>query len=160
MAVKNQLAMTLYNPESTRVFVYPEAASQSFKAGQLVYLASGKVTVCADDATVILGMAMQDASGTTDADVLVAVFGEDTMVLSSIYHGTPGSAVTAITDVGVKYGLQVDSNKCYVDKEETTSLAFIVQKIYEGDAVGDQYGRVVAKILDQARQLGYDLDVS
>lgn len=132
---------------------YPEAASQSFKAGQFVYLASGKVTVCADDATTILGMAMQDATGVTDSDILVALAVPENTFEANVYHGTPASAVTAITQVGVNYALQVDSNKCYVDIEDTSHDAFVVRAISRKDAVGDQYGRVIFQVLAAASQV-------
>lgn len=133
--------------------VFPEAASQSFKAGEFVYLASGKVTVCADDAVAILGMAAHDASGTTDANVIVYLAHPDNVFEANVYHGTPASAVTAITQVGVNYALQVDSNKHYVDIEDTGHDAFVVTGISERDTLGDQYGRVYFRVLDAASQL-------
>ncbi len=46
----------------------PEAAGQTFKIGDLVYLASGKITVCAHDANfgAPFGFAGANATGTTD----------------------------------------------------------------------------------------------
>lgn len=133
--------------------VFPEAASQSFKAGEFVYLVSGKVTVCADDATSILGMAAHDASGTTNTNVIVYLAHPDNVFEANVYHSTPASAVTAITQVGVNYALQVDSNKSYVDIEDTSHDAFVVIGISEKDAVGDVYGRVHFQVLNTVAQL-------
>jgi len=133
--------------------VFPEAVSQSFKAGQFVYLASGKVTVCADDATAILGMAAHDASGTTDTNVIVYLAHPDNVFEANVYHSVPVLAVTAITQVSVNYALKVDSNKCYVDIGDTGHNAFVVTGISERDTVGDQYGRVYFRVLDAVSQL-------
>lgn len=136
------------------VRVYPEAASQSFKAGQFVYLASGKVTVCGDDTTSILGMAVGDASTVTDTDCAVYIANFDTIFEMNVYHSSAGSAVTAITDVGGKKGLEVDSNKCYYALEEATALAFQVRFLSPRDAVGDTYGRVCVQVLSDIMQVG------
>jgi len=132
---------------------YPEAAGQSFKRGQFVYLASGKVTACADDAAAILGMALKDASTVTDTDVPVALADANTLYEMCVYHGTPASAITAITQVGVNYALQVDDNKCYVDIEDTGNDAFVVEGFSPVDAIGDQYGRVFVRVLAAASQV-------
>lgn len=52
---------------------YQEAAGQSYKAGDLVFLSAGLVTVCGADPAKILGIAQKDATGVTNAvaDVLV-----------------------------------------------------------------------------------------
>jgi hypothetical protein len=144
------LARAQYCGGPARIVSLPEAASQSFKQGQFVYLASGKVTVCADDATTIYGLAMQDASGTTDTAMMVMQARDDTEFLMNAYHATPSSAVTAVTQVGVKYGLEVDSNRCYVDISQTGADALIINEIM--DAVGDTYGRVKASVIAAAQQ--------
>lgn len=138
---------------SPQIVKVPEAASQSYKAGEFVYLASGKATACADDATTILGMAAHDATGTTDADAFVYAANTDTVFEANVYHSTAASAITAITQVGVNYALQVDSNKAYVDIEDTTNDAFRVIAISSKDNVGDQYGRVEFQVLDAVSQL-------
>jgi len=139
---------------SPEVKYFPEAASQSFKAGQFVYLNSGKVTACADDSTTILGIAVGDASGNTDEDCAVYIANADTVFEANVYHSTAASAVTAITQVGTCYALKVDSNKCYVDIEDTSNDAFQVRRLSPKDKVGDQYGRVEFQVIASARQLG------
>jgi len=143
---------------SPQVVKVPEAASQSFKAGEFVYLASGKATICADDATTIYGMAVADASGTTDADCEVYVANTDTVFEANVYHSNGASAVTAITQRGVEYALQVDSEKSYVDIEDTTNKAFTVIDLSPRDKVGDQYGRVMFQVIDSVAENRHDLD--
>lgn len=156
MATLTQKAAFCCNPTHAHVDWLPEAASQSFKAGQFVYLNSGALTVCADDATAIWGMAIADASGTTGA--LCPVIRADAVAefVMNVYHQTPASAVTAVTDRGAKKGLQVDSNKCYFDLEEASALAFQVQDIYlePNEAIGDIYGKVKVRVLTDVAQAG------
>lgn len=143
---------------------FPEAASQTFKRGQFVYLSSGYVTACADDAVSILGMAMEDAhNGDAGANYInVALAESNTIFEANVYHGTPASAVTAITTpcdgANSVFGLQVDSNKCYVDIEDTTHDAFLVIGLSPKDAVGDRYGRVLFKVIPSASQVEFEVD--
>ena len=161
MATINQVpARVAYtiSGNSPQVITIPEAATQSFKTGQFVYANSGKATACADDATTILGMAAHDASGTTDADCKVYVANPDTVFEANVYHATAASAVTAITNRFVTYGLEVDSNKCYVDINDTTNKALHVIDLSPKDQVGDQYGRVLFQVIDSVSQVRHDLD--
>ncbi len=152
MATQERRSMCWHSGEK-RIAVYPEAASQSFKKGEMVYLASGKVTVCASNAVTILGMALQDASGTTDTEISVLVATDGTRFEGNVYHSTAASAITAITQTD-KYAYLLSSNIGYVDIEDTSYDAFVIEKIIggEGKAVGDSYGRVVFKVINAAQQ--------
>jgi hypothetical protein len=133
---------------------YPEAASQTFKAGEAVYLVSGKVTEFTDGvdngSTRFLGFAAEDASGVTDQKVGVYVPDDDLVFEGNIYHGTVGSAVTAITDVGTLLPMKILASQgngmVAVDKEDTASkidcCRILGIPLRPGDAVGDTYGRV------------------
>ena len=140
-------------PTNARISNYPEAASQSFKKGQAVYLSSGKVTVCASDATLIAGFACQDASGVTDTEIAVAIAEPGTVFEMNIYHSTPASAITAITDVSTKWGLYVAGNKSHCDKGDGTNTRFLVVGLSPKDNVGDTYGRVLVEVLRPYCQL-------
>lgn len=137
------------------VLILPEAASQTFEAGEWVYLASGKVTVCANDAQVIAGIALEPASGVEDTDLRIAVPRVGCKTEMTIYHSTEASAITAVTQVGTRYALIIASNIHYVDIEDETNLAFLVTKITKrvGYAVGDVYGRVEVEVVDEVLQL-------
>jgi predicted RecA/RadA family phage recombinase len=135
---------------------YPEAASQSFKKGELVYLASGKVTICGADPSLILGMAMEDATGTTDTSIAVAIANKDTVFEGNVYHGTPASAITAVTDIGTDYGVVNANNKWYVDVSDTSNVRILVRDLSKKDVVGDTYGRVLFQVMQDYCQLDTD----
>lgn len=109
---------------------FTEANSQTFKAGQLVYFNSG-VTACASDTwgtTDLLGIALKDATNVTSGNIVIPIY--------PIYAGdlwemplTNGGTDTALSSFtkGLRYGLYVASNVCYLDLAETTTdLALLV----------------------------------
>lgn len=149
MATQVQRAAKLVNP--AKCLYYPEAASQSFKKGEFVYLVSGKVTVvpaAVNSQVKIAGMAMQDASGTTDTAIAIAVAEEGVL-----FEMNATGAVTAITQVGGSYNLTITSNKHYIDLSATTFPRFKVKALSPRDAVGDTYGRVLVEVLGSLCQL-------
>jgi len=129
----------------------PEAAGQSFKRGELIYLVAGLATVVASDGVVIYGMALQDATGTTSTMIDVLEFDSSTILRGNVYHSTPASAVTARANVGIKYAVYVGSNKVHVDIEDTGNDAFVIVSLDEGE-VGDIYGRCYFKVLPAVLQ--------
>lgn len=138
-------AVEHYSGSRTVCYV-PEAASQSFKKGQFVYLASGKVTV-ATATSGIYGMALQDATGTTDTQLAVLVALKDTIFRGCVYHSTAASAITAVTDVGTTtFGVNQVSNISVVDKETSSHDSFSVIGLDPTDAVGTTYGRVFFRV--------------
>jgi hypothetical protein len=129
---------------------YPEASGQSFKKGEFVYLVSGKVTVLpstAQSQVKILGLAMQDASGTVDTAIAVAIAEEGVLFEMNI------TSTTAITQVGASYGITITSNKHYVNVSDTTERRFKVKALSPKDAVGDTYGRVLVEVIGQLCQV-------
>ena len=94
-----------------RIIFYPEAASQSFKIGQALYLNSGALTVIADgacdtDSVKPVGFAAADASGVTSAlcPVLVPDYNSELIV----YVTNAGTAALASTlTIGTNYALYV-----------------------------------------------------
>ena len=87
----------------------PEAASQSFLAGDLVFMSSDAVTICtgtAQGASGIFGVAAANASGTTSAKVAVYVATPE-----QVWRAFPSTSVvpTASFDVGVDYKLAQSS---------------------------------------------------
>lgn len=155
MAIKPQLGVTPVSNVSGNSFFtheFPEAATQTFVEGEVVYISSGYVTECGDDPAIILGFAAKDGSNSTSngsVDVPVYVADHDTLFCASVYHGTPGSAVTAVTLVGTAYGLYRDTtnSKVYVDISDTTNTRVRVVKLDPRDDVGDRYGRVWFRVL-------------
>jgi hypothetical protein len=143
---------------SPQIRYFPEADEQSFKTGQFVYLASGKVTACASDPAAILGMAAHDASGNEDEDVAVHVINGDTEFEVNVYFDGDGDEddQIEITSIGNAYGMIVSNNKCYCDISDTTNKVFIVKSISVRDNAGDVYGRAVVDVIPSVSQLHND----
>jgi hypothetical protein len=147
---------------------YPEAASQTFVKGEAVYLVSGKVTEFTDGvdngSTRFLGFAAQDASGVTDTMIGVYVPDDDLVFEGNIYHGTVGSAITAVSDVATLLPMKIlasqGSGMVAVDKEDTASkidccrIVAVQGFLRPGEAVGDTYGRVQFIIEAAGRLIG------
>uniref|UniRef100_A0A6M3KF15 Uncharacterized protein n=1 Tax=viral metagenome TaxID=1070528 RepID=A0A6M3KF15_9ZZZZ len=149
MATQVQRSAKLISP--AKVYYYPEAASQSFLKGEFVYLVSGKLTVvpaAVDSQVKIAGMALQDATGTTDTALAIAVAEEGVL-----FEMNATGAVTAITHVGGSYNLTITSNKHYIDLNAATFPRFKVKALSPRDAVGDTYGRVLVEVLGSICQL-------
>lgn len=148
MATINREAAKLVSP--AKILYYPEAASQSFKKGEFVNLVSGKVTVLSATPALqgkILGLAMADASGTTNTAIPVAVAEE------GVLFELNGTSTTAITQVGGVFGITVTSNKHYLNTADTTNTKLHVKALSKRDAVGDTYGRFLVEVLGSICQL-------
>jgi hypothetical protein len=108
---------------------YLEANSQTFKAGQFVYLTSGTVTVSADGDVPVMGIALADATNVTslNATIPVQVLGPDDEVLINVCTSAGVLEAANTTCVpGVAYDLQtVDTNLHYIDSSDTTNPKFI-----------------------------------
>ena len=146
------MAATSWNPKQPRlmpkngsipeIFMFPEAAAQSYKAGALVYLdaTNGRVTACADGATLITGIAMKDATTVTSADAPVQIIQPGDLLYITCYDESDGAEVAANTlKAGFTYDLEVDANGvCYAEydtEHATTEELIFVQPVY--DANGD-----------------------
>lgn len=139
---------------------FPEAATQTFKVGDLVTLSSGKIqapvaagnNLGANDDPV--GMALEDATGTTNTMLRVYVFALPTIIRLQVYHGTPASAITAYTQIGTSYELRYHTGAIWcVDISSTTNTKGKILGIVNEDPqnpVGTQYG-VVDFITDPAQ---------
>ena len=144
---------------SPQVLTLPEAATQTFKKGELVYLAGGYVTECSANPALILGMADEDAhNGATNGlyNVAIVIANMDTIFE---FHKTgstgAGSAVTAVTDVGKEFAIYLDTTNSRVvayDGEGANSRLVCVDHS-NFDAVGDIYGRLLCMVLGANRQL-------
>ena len=144
--------LEVFDPKDGEYRTYPEAAAQSFKRGELVQLSSGKVAALAGTdpaANSILGIAMHDASGVTDADVVVFVPSPDSLIVGNV----GGTSVTAAADRGAEYGLVEANDIVSVDKTDTTNTRVIVVDLDRRDPVGDVNGRVIFKFMASALDL-------
>lgn len=81
----------------------PEAASQSAtKAGDLVYLSGGGVTVCGDEPTTVWGIMLQDCTGTTSNSVKVLRIRPGDEFEATVVSGTTVTAANR----GIAYVLE------------------------------------------------------
>jgi hypothetical protein len=144
---------------SPQTLVFPEASSQSFKRGEPVYLASGKVTeIASNTPSQILGFAAQDASGTVDTDIAVWLANDDTLFEANVTDAG-SSAVSAVTDVGCHWKIYRDTSnsKLYIDKgtgdANVADCRITVLQLSGKDTVGDTYGRELFQVNALYRQL-------
>ena len=135
------------------VWSRPEAASQSFKDGDLVYMVAGYLTICGADPATILGIAKEDAHNTTAGlyNILVDVITADSLVEMQVAHDTPANAVIEAADFGKLYDIAVTSNVWYVDKNTTAATRVRIQRFV--DALGTTNGRVLTTILAANREV-------
>jgi len=135
-----------------------EANSQTFKAGQFVYLNSGAVTVSATDAANSCGIAMKDATNVTSGNIEIPyeeVYPGDVIAIRVTNNGTDALASTLTR--GTLYGLYVASNTCYLDANDTSNDRFAFIDILDvGDGKAASYW-AVARVLDDFAQM-FDSD--
>jgi len=147
MATRTIAKMCRYDSNSN-LMEYPEAASQSFKIGELVYLnTSGQVTVCAANAQVILGLAVEDATGTTNTMIVVDILKPGEWVIANLYNDTAASAVCANTAFGDLAELATSSNKTVIDITATASACFRIVNRLADESATDIYPRVIAAVI-------------
>jgi hypothetical protein len=130
-----------YNPKFYRsadggnpiIREYLEANSQTFKVGQLVYLASGAVTATASDG-IILGIALDPGTNVTSLNTKIRVMiirPEDEI---KIYVTTAGTATRpSAANLGIGYSSYVGSNLCSLDLADTGETFQITKLLYEPD---------------------------
>ncbi len=132
---------------------YGEQSGETFKQFEMVVADSaGQITACADDATTILGMVLADATGTQGTKLPVAIATDTQRFVMNVYHVTPGSALSAESLRDNKFGLEVDSNRHYVDIAQASADALMIVSLI--DPAGDRYGKVNVVVLAEAQQLG------
>ena len=127
---------------------FPEAASQTFKKGDILSLdANGRATIATTPiiaSSKVLGVAAEDghnAAASVTNNVVIWVACDDT-----IFRGNSNS-VTAITFAGKSYRIIITSAKCVVDTTSGEQVAIanrsaIVLRLDPRDAIGDTNGRV------------------
>lgn len=115
--------------------------------GEIEELGSGQVAL-------ILGQAMEAASGTDGTAVFYRPLRPGTRLVLNVHHDAPASAVTARNQLDLLYNLSYESNKLLVDIEDiTVDTAKPVVRIvgfWPEDALGDVNGRVIAEVVDTA----------
>ena len=127
-----------------------EADSQTFKAGQFVYVhASGGITVSADGDVPVMGIALADgtnesSASVTNATIPVQLIGPDDEILIQVAD-TSGSLEASDTTckVGIGYDLEtVSTNLHYIDSSDVTNMKFVyVGPILDAAGASSYWGR-------------------
>jgi len=107
------------------IYKFKEAASQSFKAGAVVEAVGGLIAAVADGEARILGIAMEDASGVTNAVIHVQVARPGDLIEMRCVDDIATDAAVAASgfSAGQTYAVAVDSNGvCAADLSETNAL--------------------------------------
>jgi hypothetical protein len=126
-------------PIADRIVYLPEAATQTFKRGDLVILSSGKVAVATDDLDV-WGVAMVDATGTTDTSLpIYTIHASDKFIAEA-------STTTAVSNQGTNYALVMTSGSMAVNPGSTTTPGFVIESLDPRDgATTGAGGRVIGR---------------
>lgn len=129
--------------------VLPEADSQTFVAGDLVYSSAGSLTICGADPALIRGIAMGDATNVTSGhkDILILRITDDLDVGLNCYHATAASAVLAATNVDDQYEIVKNAaGKWCIDIANQVSNRVTIQA-NPVHPWGDVYGIVFVRFI-------------
>ena len=117
--------------------------ANSFVAGDIVYLNSGKLALVTSDAAVF-GVAGAPASGTADTSLPVYVITPTQLWVAEV------DTTSAVSQVGGKYGLNIGTaGSMNVDIGDTSTTSVRIERLDSRDVAGTATGRVVVKF-DQA----------
>ena len=126
----------------THLMEYPQAASQSFKKGDLVYLVAGAVTIIAAD-TRIGGVAMEDAGATGDMIQINKITPDQLWVAQA-------DDTTTQAMEGQEYGLNIGTpGNMSIDIADTTDTAFAVDQLDpQSGATTGAGGKMIGRFLN------------
>ncbi|MCD6310804.1 MAG: hypothetical protein J7M18_08805 [Candidatus Eremiobacteraeota bacterium] len=137
---------------------FPVEGEADFEVGDFVKLhTSGserRLVACTTGDSEAIGMALESASSTEGTKQPVLLAEGDVIFEINVSHDTAESAVTSEALVGGKYGLEVSSHRAYCKIDDTTNKFFQVHELSPRDNTGDQYGRVLVRVLSDVYQLG------
>jgi hypothetical protein len=129
-------------PDATKITHLPEVVSATYKAGDLVKISGGYVTVATAD-TDVFGIALNDYTGTTGADTMVYVITPEDKFLAQ------SSAATLESYKGNAYGctLTTPGSMC-VTAGTTGNATFYIEKLDPRDGVDTSAGgRVIGRFV-------------
>ena len=124
---------------SFKVIPLTEASGQSFLSGELIYLASGLVTI-STGYTNVWGVALNKASGTAGTTIQVIPIEPGQRWLAQ------ANATTAVTNCGTAYDLDYTTTAMCVTPGTATNKTFIVDQLDPRDgAHTGAGGRVIGR---------------
>lgn len=125
--------------------VFPEGASLTAKAGEIVYLLNGYITECGDNPANILGILEEDGHNTTAGLYTIPVILADARNRFEANYVSAAATVaaTALSIVGKPKDLYRDTTNSKLQVGSSQSNARVVIQALSGkDVVGDSGGRV------------------
>lgn len=136
-----------------------EAASQSWKAGALLILSSGKVATAGTAPSTVSFIAMKDATGTTNSPVLAWPIMPGRLYEMTVV-GSGAAGIFAQADIGGNIGVLVDATTgiWYGDNADTGDQVTIKALAPGGPAGGWAVGDTKARALvtfDSANVAGF-----
>ena len=158
MATTFKTQKCIYNSGTYMVVELPEAASQTFKANEFVELnANSQINIVATDDVLTVGIALSDASGTTNTKIPVLLATNDT-VFEITVHGTADPTFAA-SDLNKKLGLYVADSRSYadVDTDDADFFCLLTTKLDFDSAIniaGDDLVRALVMVLPEVYQFG------
>jgi hypothetical protein len=129
----------------TVVYGILEADSQSFKAGHLVYLASGAATLYPGGDLPVYGIALKDATNVTSGNIEIpiqVITPEDIVVFTVANSSDVPEAATTTCAEGTSYDTNTASSyPSYIDSSDTTNPCFRFQgAVLEADGSASNRG--------------------
>ena len=138
-----------YYPSTCRLAYAPEAASQTFVQGNLVYIdTDGYLAECASDPTAVAGVAAEDASNGSAAAKQTGYWAAD---MGAVFVAK-SNTTTAHTQRGASYGTVLSDSVHYVDISEVTAKVVYIIDLDPRDAVGASGGRYLVSFTTVAAQ--------
>ena len=151
------MAATSWNPKCARIatdagggiapiYKFKEAASQSYKAGALVYLdaTNGLVTLVGDSGTLIAGIAQEDASGTTSTAAHVQIIRPGDRVYFTCYDASDAAEKAASNfKAGFTYDIEEISGVAYAEFDSghaTSEELIFIQPVYDANGTSTNVG--------------------
>ena len=136
---------------------FEEGASVTAVAGELALLSGGRAIECSDNPAIILGIFAEDGhNGTAGANKIKVWLADPRNIFKGNLVSAAGTQVaTAITDVGLMYGLARDTTNSKVQVINTSlNCRVVVLQHAKDDVIGDAGGRVLFRFLGKFAQLG------
>ena len=145
---------------------YVEAAAQTWKAGDLIFMDDANdFKICATTTNnlsgPIAGQAQSNAKGVTGEKVFFAVIRPHDRFIMNVFHGTEANATTAKTQIGDHLPVRLNASRWQADIEnagESATVAIAVVKVVgfplwhpllnKKIAFGDKFGLVEVEFLE------------
>lgn len=126
--------------EVPEVRKFPEAATQSFKAGTPVKLTTtaGTIEIAEDGTTGFLGIALEDASGTTNNLIAVQICRPETNIVARCTVAGVATAPSTVLTRGVAYDFYIDTTDYWFGIDSATDGPVVVFESRINDVNGDE----------------------